>query len=349
MKSNRIRLVRDAFTLVELLVVIAIIGILVALLLPAVQSAREAARRTQCKNQLKQIGLAFLNHESALGYFPSGGWGYTWTGDPDLGSGEKQPGGWAYSILPYMEGGGVHTIGKGLSETEKRAALTNQKSSVIPAFYCPSRRVAALSYGPEGTKNAGTPPGGMVGKTDYAASGGTYSPALGTPVGWSAGPPVSCLNDYPKCNWGSYTDQNVKDHFDGAVRPRLPVEIRQIPDGTSNTLLAAEKAMNPKYYEGDLGFDSNSCADNNSLFQGYDWDVIRWSNQTERFLPEKDSEKVVACTVRFGSSHSGGFNALYCDGSVPSIEYEIDPIVWEDLGRRGEVGPDPPAPAGPVL
>jgi prepilin-type N-terminal cleavage/methylation domain-containing protein len=322
------------FTLVELLVVIAIIGVLVALLLPAVQSAREAARRTQCKNHLKQIGLAFSNLESTSKHFPSSGWGYQWSGEPDMGTGEKQPGGWAFSILAYLEEGNAFVVGSGLTGAEKRAALTNQKANPITTFYCPSRRPPEPSYGPESSKNAGVPPGGLVAKTDYAASGGSY-------YQFSGGPSLNCLEKYPNCNWGPYTTGNVARRFNGAVLPRFPVELRQITDGTSNTMLVAEKFLPPKYYGDSGSYTSNSCADNNTLYQGYDWDVIRWTNRQDKYRPHPDSDTIdgkpaPGCQVRFGSAHAGIFNAVYCDGSVQSIEYEIDPFVWQYLGVRDD-------------
>ena len=102
---------KHGFTLVELLVVITIIGILIALLLPAVQTAREAARRMQCNNNLKQLALGCLNHESANRFLPTGGWGYAYAGDPDRGFDNRQPGGWLFNILPYIEQQSLHDLG----------------------------------------------------------------------------------------------------------------------------------------------------------------------------------------------------------------------------------------------
>src|SRR5450631_2470250 len=134
MRINRLQRRHPAFTLVELLVVIAIIGILVALLLPAIQAAREAARRTECKNRLKQIGLGILNHVDTYKVFPTGGARYnavitTYVVNGKPFGPDKQGLGWAYQILPYLEEGAI----KGLTTNDQL-----QKAS-IPLYLCPSR------------------------------------------------------------------------------------------------------------------------------------------------------------------------------------------------------------------
>jgi prepilin-type N-terminal cleavage/methylation domain-containing protein len=127
------------FTLVELLVVIAIIGILVALLLPAVQMTREAARRMQCQNNLKQLSLGVINGEQTYRSYPSNGWGWQWVADPDRGYGVRQPGGWIFQILPFVEQETLQDMGKGLPTPLKRIELLKLTQSTWPLVRCPSR------------------------------------------------------------------------------------------------------------------------------------------------------------------------------------------------------------------
>ncbi|MFO0911675.1 MAG: DUF1559 domain-containing protein [Pirellulales bacterium] len=321
---------RRGFTLVELLVVIAIIGILVSLLLPAVQAARESARTTQCANNVRNMGLAALNHESAHGILPSSGWGFLWSGDPDQGFGAKQPGGWFYNLLPFMESTDIWQIGKGMkgpgSGGEKFKALALQRAAIVPIMNCPSRREAKGYPVTETSINAANPT--SESKADYAANGGTLDHFLG-----SYGD-ISCFTKYPKCGF-----PDIKKTFDGISTVISEVTIGQITDGTSKTVLIGEKYLNPNQYETGSG-----CTNNNADTQGNDWDVNRWfpsarnnaakvSGWNERG-PRKDTPGFEDCTQRFGSAHQIGMNMVYCDGSVHFVEYQIDQFVYSALGSR---------------
>jgi prepilin-type N-terminal cleavage/methylation domain-containing protein len=337
---------RRGFTLVELLVVIAIIGILVALLLPAVQAAREAARRTQCSNQLKQLALAALNHESSQKFLPSTGWGYKWTGDPDRGYGESQPGGWPFAILDFVEEGGVQGIGAGLSAADKELALLRQKTTPIGGFTCPSRHQPVLGYGPESSHNSAQPADDLVAKSDYAANGGTLVPGFTT-----AGPARQCLVTYPACP-GMVNSQEAYQRSNGAFVPRFGVPLRRINDGTSKTLMFAERWLHISLHEPTHGVFVGY--DNNSMYQGWDQDTIRWaSGQTEADgatlgMPWPDSQgesgirgPLPSASYRFGSVHAGTLMASLCDGSVTTISFDIDPAAWNQLGGRDDGGEPP--------
>jgi prepilin-type N-terminal cleavage/methylation domain-containing protein len=155
------------FSLVEVLVVIAIIGVLLAITLPAVEYAREASRRAACANNIRQLALAIKLHEEAHKFFPTGGWGGEWAGDPDKGYGPNQPGGWIYNVLPNVEESALREIGKGLPDAQKRVALSSVLAHPIEIFYCPSRRLprAYPFTGTQPLQNADVPQ--KVGKTDY--------------------------------------------------------------------------------------------------------------------------------------------------------------------------------------
>jgi len=167
---------RHGFTLVELLSVIAIIATLVALLLPAVQAAREAARATACRNHVRQLTTAVLNHESNVRHLPSGGWSDVWLGIADRGSGVGQPGGWTFSILPFMEQSALLETVAGATAEDVAARYQSLMSMPVSLFACPSRRSSApLPMATSGFRAAlgatVSPP--VATRSDYAANGGT--------------------------------------------------------------------------------------------------------------------------------------------------------------------------------
>jgi prepilin-type N-terminal cleavage/methylation domain-containing protein/prepilin-type processing-associated H-X9-DG protein len=306
---------KSGFTLVELLVVITIIAILIALLLPAVQAAREAARRLQCQNHLKQLGLACLNHEQALRRFPAGGWGYGYIGDPNLPTDRDQPGGWVFNVLPYLEQQSLHDQALGRTGLAKSAALTRMNATPLEMLNCPSRRLA-LAY----PAKSWTPPVNAgyatnVAKTDYAANAGDgpWSSDQGFPYGDAA------------------TSTLAETTETGVIYQRSVVKVADIKDGTSNTYLLGEKYMNVDNYAN--GVDNG---DDQSAYVGYDIDVSRWTKAVDSlnaYTPAQDTPGAERYYL-FGSAHSGGLNMLFCDGSVQSINYSINPEVHRCLGNR---------------
>jgi prepilin-type N-terminal cleavage/methylation domain-containing protein len=286
---------RRGFTLIELLVVIAIIAILIALLVPAVQKVREAAARTECSNNLKQMGVAFHNHVDVFKFFPSGGLG---PGLPRTMNGrvpadyQKQAWGWCYQILPYVE---QDSLWRHHSQAEIIA-------TPVELYYCPTRgRVRVVDD---------------IAVSDYSANGGTYP----------------------------YWPSNNGDSLDGPLTPSegwdwgtQHVNFALITDGAANTLLIAEKWLYTFWYD-DRTTGDGSCIDNEGWCNGWDNDSVCFSSaaRDDPVLPSPDSQKGPSCGFNFGSAHEGGFQAVFCDGSVHFLRYEINPKTWVNLCSRND-------------
>lgn len=329
----------QAFTLVELLVVIAIIGILVALLLPAVQAAREAARRTQCKNNLKQMGLAAMNHTDTQGFYPTGGWGWKWIGDPNLGYGESQPGGWAYSLLAYLEEGALHDMGSGVTDPAVLEPIMMQVvSTPVTVFSCPTRRVpqvlpVATGYLPlaNNLSICDRQDNCFTFRGDYSANGGNiFALDCGSGPGSVA---AAETFDFPCDDRGAR-----RAVVNGIAEMRGEIRPAQIVDGTSKTLLIAEKSMETIHY-----LNGKSTVDDQCLYVGHDQDSIAntgsWSSPTADptiYVPYQDEESRRYNAGAFGSAHPAVMQAVYCDGSVHSISYDIDEREFFDLGSRDQ-------------
>ena len=288
---KRAKSVTAAFTLVELLVVIAIIAMLVTLLLPAVQAAREAARTTQCKNHIKQLALACLNHESAHGYFPSDGWGYKWIGDPDHGFGKSQPGGWPCGVLPFVEEGSVWQIAK---SNDKIIGITKMMTTPLGLFNCPSRR-DAKTY--PFTKSANyfynVPNHEFVARGDYACNAGSQPACVQT------GPTtVSGVVSFAWCGPGAsgWSTGTLPPNWkaNGVSFQRSEIMPRHISDGMSKTYLIGERYLDPLNYSTGKDFSDDQC-----LYQGHDNDIARWT----QLSPQRDRAGVINYWG-FGSAHA---------------------------------------------
>jgi len=310
---------RPGFTLVELLVVIAIIGMLMGLLLPAVQQAREAARQMQCSNNLKQMVLACQTHEATNQFFPSGGWHYHIVGDADRGPGRNQPGSWIYSILPFLEQSALYNL-SALGEAPNQTASATKKSknqtllqTPLSFLNCPSRRRATLypissSYTIHNCSGVSS-----CVRSDYAGNFGGEN---------SACEAFLDLN-YPAAtssyNWPEQANST------GVIFRYSQMESAKIYDGLSNTFLAGEKYICPDHYAtGGIG------SENEGAYFGDDNDNQRCSYPA----PAQDRIGWAGPLNNWGSAHAGVFAMGFCDGSVQRISYSIENAAFWNLGNR---------------
>jgi len=364
--------IRRGFTLVELLVVIAIIGVLVALLLPAVQAAREAARRTTCQNQVRQMGIALQNHVDAQKVFPTGGAvpnpslaDYTsgGTNSPGTPNGANKQGlGAFYQLLPYLE----------LNAVKNLTNPAQLQSTLIPLYNCPSRRSPMRSSnspaGNQLTDYATAQPA-----TDYCGSS-QYDPLKAWP--FSGPSPGFAIRSYwcgngSSGSWG--TDPATSANYGGVVVrtpyriltpasataaakgemvPGFPTAIKpgQVTDGLSNTLVISEKVVRADLYEGQPAPDpgGGGVSDDRGWSDGWDPDSVRFtgvppiSDADTAICHNSDSGIQRTCigfegaipVLFFGSAHPAGINAVYGDASAHFINFEIDHLVFNALGTR---------------
>lgn len=339
---------RGGFSLLELLTLLALLGLLLALLLPAVQKVREAAKRSECTNNLKYLGLAVHNFHDTYGRFPTspggqdklGGYGISYGADGTPLPVKYQTAGWAFQILPFIEQDNVYktsdllknesgkpknsypadypatdlaaateaTFPKGSFNIDLFKGIGPVRQTPIKIYICPTRRPAGVYNG--------------VGTIDYVVAHPDKVPLPRDPAGKYQGDPVGTL---------LMTNPSGLHGVISAMSPKIT--FASVQDGTSNTLMIAEKFIRPKNYLAGEPGDRMGWAEYGGL------DTCRSSTALDGWLynPSRDRNDVTdGQDDLFGSAHSAGMNAVFADGSVHNIKYGIDADVFNALACRDD-------------
>lgn len=285
---------KSGFTLVELLVVIAIIGVLMGLLLPAVQNAREAARQMQCTNNMRQLGTAVQAHNANnQGRFPSGGHGYPYIGDRERGSDFNQRGGWTYNVLPFLELATLH-----------QADISTRVTTPVSFFYCPSCRPAknypsrAREVISDSQQTTGP---SMMPKSDYAANRGAYS--------------------------NVEASEDANNPSGGLIFKQSMVYEKDVTDGLSNTILVGERSLNLSF----ASITNPPLGDDDDCFLGgQNYDTLRCYANGQLYQSRIGASNANA----FGSVHLGFVGFMFADGHCQSVSYSVTSEVLKRLLHR---------------
>jgi prepilin-type N-terminal cleavage/methylation domain-containing protein/prepilin-type processing-associated H-X9-DG protein len=328
------RIQRRGFTLIELLVVIAIIGILIGLLLPAVQKVREAANRAKCQNNLKQIGLALHNYNDAFGTFPMGNKG---------GAGGGYGYNWRLFLLPYMEQDALY---REFDQTQSSwsPAMAPENNVTIPNYRCPSSPLPPYSvplWGGAYSDVQRVSYVGIAGGTTQAFAGSSFNETRQT----------NGANTTGCCTGGNVTGG-------GVLVANLGVEVSKITDGTSNTMAVSEQSdfltqTDGTHVDWGTGWHGWLIGTSQTVHAGdpgfNPWDNRIFGLTSIRYqINQKTGWPVggdcggtgvcpnFGCNIPLNSTHPGGVNALYCDGSVHFLSDSIPLLTLAELATRDD-------------